>query len=128
MRASNRVASSTLIWFTTTPAFMPSSTQERYAGCMRYMVEHGHTTESRQNTVLSGFSCAMRLTQADFGPHRPDAPGRSLLDDLDYVLSRTVEVGGLDHLRKALRVHDDVDLGVLLPRLLNLGDVEPCVD
>ena len=30
---------------------------------MRYMVEQGQTTESRQKTVLSGFSCAMRLTR-----------------------------------------------------------------
>ena len=52
------VSSSTEIWFTTTPSFRPSSTHERYAGCMRYIVEHGQTTESRQKTVLSGFSAA----------------------------------------------------------------------
>ena len=30
---------------------------------MRYIVEQGQTTGSRQNTVLSGFSCARRLTR-----------------------------------------------------------------
>src|SRR3990172_2986584 len=56
------LASATLT-LTGLPSAMPSSAQRRYAGWMRYMVEQGQTTGSRQNTSLSGFSLARRLTR-----------------------------------------------------------------
>ena len=61
--------------FTTSPRTSDSITHARYAGCTRYIVLHGHTTGSRQNTVLSGFSFASRDTRLISVPTPMTAPG-----------------------------------------------------
>src|SRR5258708_19165561 len=67
MRSSARQAaaftwSDTVISFSTRPSTRASRTHARYAGWIRYIVEHGQITGSRQKIRLSGWAAASRVT------------------------------------------------------------------
>ena len=87
---------------------------------MRYIVEQGQTTESRQKMVLSGFSAASRLTMLISVPMAMTLPGGGFVNEFLDVFGGSVGVGGLDDFHSAFGVDDDVDVGVILA---GLGDL-----
>src|SRR5579875_851667 len=86
-RAQYAVSSSTLTWLITSPCTSASSTQARYAGWMRYIVEQGQTTGSRQKISCSGWAFASRCTRLISVPtaHLLPAGARSICSTIYSV-------------------------------------------
>ena len=87
---------------------------------MRYMVEQGQTTESRQKTVLSGFSFARRLTRLISVPTAQTVPGSALVTVLMMNSVEPFESAASHRLHEAFGVDDYVDVRVLRAGLLDL--------
>src|SRR5699024_1833353 len=73
--ASAETVGATEIWLGVSPATKDSTTQARWAGWMRYMVEHGQMTGSRQKIVMSGCWACKRFTRLISVPMANTSPG-----------------------------------------------------
>ena len=92
---------------------------------MRYMVEQGQITGSRQKIVLSGISFCRRRTRLISVPTAQVDPGCSSPNHINNVLGRPIHVRGLDHWQRTFRMDDDLDIRMVAASLFDLGDREP---
>ena len=95
---------------------------------MRYMVLQGQTTGSRQKTVLSGFSCARRLTRLISVPTAQTLPGAPSAMAFAMNSVEPLQSAACTDVVAALRVDDDVDAGEPGARGGDLVDGEALVD
>ena len=68
------------------------------------------------------------LHQVDLGAHADHRPGGGGVDSPDDEVGRSHLVGHVDHLGRALGVHDHDAFGVPGPEVRHVGDGEPLVD
>ena len=77
--ASLCMVSGTVISFIIWPSINPSRTHNKYAGWIRYIVQQGQLTGSKQKMVLSGLLMASRLTKLISVPTAHLEPGGASL-------------------------------------------------
>ena len=94
---------------------------------MRNIVEHGQISGSSETTVMSGCSAAMRCTMWISVPTPSTRPGRGLLDPVEDPLGRADLVGELDHVVRALGVHDHLAVRVVGAELRDVLGAEALV-
>ncbi len=80
-----------------------------------------------EGDLLVGVGGGQPLHEVELGTDRPVRAGRRRLDGLDDELGRADEVGLEHHLVGALGVHQDLDVGVLGPELVDDVDREATV-
>ena len=113
----------------TSPSTRPSSTQSRWFGEMRNIVEHRQPSVSSVTTVRAGAtSRASRLTRWISVPTAQTDPSGLFLTVADDVLGRAALVGRLHDVERALGMDDDLAAGMRLPELLDLLHGEARVD